>query len=98
METKIVKTSEEYYYCKTCKVEFSGSDLISEGMPISGTYWVSPCCSKDVHWNDDERFEEKERNVIIKKFVSVKDLLGKIQEVREMKIDAEDIWKELENI
>jgi len=59
-----MKTSDEYYICHNCKIRFTNGDFIEEGAPISGVYFVSPCCKKDIQFYDF--IERKEENVVVK--------------------------------
>ena len=79
MEIIEQKKADEYYYCKKCKKEFTFHDCEMEGAPISGTYYVSPCCKKDIHWEDS--IIEKERNVEIKKYVFIEELNKRLSSV-----------------
>ncbi len=72
MEIKIEKTSDEYYYCKKCKREFTFDECKQDGAPISGVYYVSPCCNKDIHCDDN--IEQREKNIKTKKWVAVDDM------------------------
>lgn len=60
----------ELHYCEKCNKLFDFAEIEQEGAPISGTYWVSPCCRRDVHW-EDNIFEIKEPNFNRKQFLKL---------------------------
>ena len=74
LEIKEEKKSDEYYYCKKCKKEFIFDNCKLDGAPISGTYFISPCCERDISWEDD--IKKRERNIVIKRWVAVDDILN----------------------
>jgi transcription initiation factor IIE alpha subunit len=79
MEIKKTKTSDEYYYCNKCKRKFTLDDCTRSGAPISGTYFESPCCKKDIHWDDN--IESKEENVKETIWLKASDVLKEIKTI-----------------
>jgi len=78
LEIKEEKKSDEYYYCGKCKKEFVFDDCKLDGAPISGTYFISPCCGRDINWEED--IEKREKNVVIKKWVAIDDLISQLED------------------
>jgi len=76
-EIKKQKTSDEYYYCKKCKRRFDYDECSQDGAPISGFRTLSPCCERDVHWEDD--IEQREENVVETIWIKGSDILKEVK-------------------